>query len=133
MQAKAGATLDRRRSGSAERKIWGAIVPVYDRKCGGCGDILLDCYEPPTAPNPDCKVCGGVMARVWLPGKANSVIGDEIDVEIKHGLCAPDGSPRRFRSRSELRQAEKAAGWVNRVEHLGTKGGDRSKHTTRWI
>lgn len=73
------------------------------------------------------------LERVMLPGKSNAVVGDEIDVEIRNGLCNPDGSPRRFRSRTELRQAERAAGMTNYVVHRGTKEGDRSKHTSRWI
>lgn len=59
--------------------------------------------------------------------------GDEIDVFIKHGLCHPDGTPRRFRSKSELKRVEAQSGMTNYVRHIGTKGGDRSKHTTRWI
>lgn len=106
-------------------------MPNYDRKCGQCGLITIDCYEPVNHPDPSCE-CGGVVTRVWLPGKANAVIGDEIDVEIKHGLCNPDGTPRRFRSRKELRRAAIKQGYTNRVEHLGTMSGDKSKHTTRW-
>lgn len=72
------------------------------------------------------------MLRVWLT-KAPLIVGDEIDVTIRHGLCNPDGSARRFRSRAEMNRVAKERGLVNRVEHIGTKGGDRNKHTTRWI
>jgi hypothetical protein len=65
--------------------------------------------------------------------QANSVIGDEIDVSIKHGLCHPDGSPRRFTSRAELKREEKRRGMENHVVHIGSKGSDKSKHTTRWV
>lgn len=73
------------------------------------------------------------MKRVRLPGKANAVIGDEIDVTISNGLCHADGTPRRFRSRQELARAAGHAGLTNHVEHQGGKSGDRSKHTTRWV
>lgn len=109
-------------------------MPIYDLRCTQCGHITIDVLQPVEGAQPNCQMCvGGVVERVWLPGQANAVIGDECDVEIKHGLCNPDGSPRRFRSKSEIRTAEKKAGVTNRVEHVGTRGGDRSKHTTRWI
>jgi hypothetical protein len=81
---------------------------------------------------PFIRECGKVAQRVWRATTTGAVIGDEIDIEIKHGLCHPDGTPRRFRSREELRRAEKASGWMNYVEHKGTQGSDKSKHTTRW-
>lgn len=64
--------------------------------------------------------------------QANSVIGDEIDIEIRNAHCWPDGSPRRWRSREALKKEEKRTGIVNTVRHVGTKGGDKSKHTTQW-
>lgn len=65
--------------------------------------------------------------------QANSVIGDEIDVTIRNGLCHPDGTPQRFTSRAELKREEKKRGMENHVVHIGSKGSDKSKHTTRWI
>lgn len=68
------------------------------------------------------------------PGRF-SVIGDEIPggVEIKHGLCNPDGSPRRFDSKSAIAKAAREAGMTNYVTHNPPPGTDKSKHTTRWI
>ena len=36
-----------------------------------------------------------------------SVIGDEIPggLDVKHGVCWPDGTPRRFYSKSDIRKA----------------------------
>ena len=79
-----------------------------------------------------CSLCSEISTRVFVPGHANSVIGDEIDVTIQHGLCHADGTPRRFRSREALRKAEKAAGWEPFVRHVGAEGSDRSKFTSRW-
>lgn len=128
-------------------------MPVYDKRCNTCGVTKTDIYEAISAPKSTCDEripfqhyqdedgalvmgtmpCGGTMERVHLPGKTSGVIGDEIDVEIKHGLCWPDGTPRRFRSREELRREEKRSGWTNLVEHKGTRGGDKSPHTSRWV
>lgn len=47
----------------------------------------------------------------YTAGKAPAVHGDECDITIEHGPCNPDGSPRRYRSKSELRAVEKATGW----------------------
>jgi hypothetical protein len=61
------------------------------------------------------------------PG-AGGAIGDECDVEIKHGLCWPDGRPRRFRSKSEIARVAKETGYTPYVRHC-----DGDKHVSRWI
>lgn len=127
-------------------------MPIFDKRCNFCGHTVLDTYEATNAPKVSCPqrtsyeyyndedgtpitgsmACGGTLERTWL-GKAASVIGDEIDVEIKHGLCWPDGTPRRFRSRSELKRVERQSGWSNHVVHIGERGSDKSPHTSRWV
>lgn len=83
---------------------------------------------------PNCRDCGGSLEPFYGQGKTSAtVIGDEIDVLVPHGVCHDDGTPRRFRSRSELNAAVKAAGLVNYVRHVPERGSDRSKFTTRWI
>jgi hypothetical protein len=79
-----------------------------------------------------CSLCSEISTRVFVPGHANSVIGDEIDITIKHGLCHPDGTPRRFRSRAELERAKKKAGWESYVRHVPPEGTDKSKFTSKW-
>lgn len=59
---------------------------------------------------------------------ANTVIGDEIDVWIKHGLCNPDGTPCHYTSRAEMNQEAKRRGMVNMVRHT-----DQDHHVKRWI
>jgi hypothetical protein len=104
---------------------------MYDRTCQSCGRQQIDLYEPINAAVPTCA-CGGRLERVWL-NHASSIIGDECDVTIKHGLCWPDGTPRRFTSRAEMRREAEKRGLVNHVEHIPSPGSDRSKHTVRWI
>ena len=105
---------------------------MFDRICERCQRQIIDCMEPVTAPEVACPDCGGATKRAWF-GKPAAVIGDEIDVSVQNGLCNADGTPRRFTSRTELRRAEVAAGYTNYVVHHGTKGGDKSPHTSRWV
>lgn len=67
-----------------------------------------------------------------MGGSLHNVVGDECDVLVRNGLCNSDGSPRRYTSKIEMRKEAERRGLVQHVEHLGTKGGDRSKHTVRW-
>jgi len=104
-------------------------MPIFDKRCTACGKELVDVYETSERKVTACE-CGGALENLYRPGH---VIGDEIDVYIKHALCNADGTPRRFRSRQELNRAAQAAGYTNLVEHKGTKGGDKSKWTQRWV
>ena len=100
-------------------------MPLYDYECPACGFTELDVYESFDVPVRVCT-CGGTTQRKLMTGK-RAVVGDEIDVEIKNGLCWPDGTPRRFRSRAELKRVEQASSLINYVEHI-----DGSKTTSRW-
>jgi hypothetical protein len=108
-------------------------MPFYDKRCNKCEAIFIDVLEPVETAPLIHSGCGGTIERAWIGGVGSKVIGDEIDVTIRHGLCNADGSPRRFRSRTEMNKVAKERDLINRVEHLGSKGSDRSKHTTRWI
>ena len=103
-------------------------MPIFDKRCPACHKEFIDVYETSERKVTTCE-CGGTLENLYRPGH---VIGDEIDVEINHALCWPDGSPRRFRSRQELARVARERGYTNLVEHRGTKGGDKSKHTQRW-
>ena len=69
------------------------------------------------------------------PHEVGFVIGDDIPggLEIRHGICNEDGSPRKYYSKSEMRAEAKRRGVENVVEHVPERGSDKSKHTTRWI
>lgn len=74
-----------------------------------------------------CKTCGEPTQRVWK--SAPKVHGDECDY-IDENL-GPE--PIRIRSKSQRKQLMKERGLVECVRHVGTREGDRSEHTTRWI
>jgi putative FmdB family regulatory protein len=110
-------------------------MPMYDFKCQTCGALTIDVLAPMSEARRDCPACGPAqMCRVILPGKANAVIGDEIDVTIRHGLVdETTGAPIRYRSREALRKEAERRGLTNRVEHVGESGSDKARATTRWI
>ena len=108
---------------------------MIDVRCSACEAVRIDYLQRRSDESlPACEQCGQPTERVHL-GKQAGVIDDSIPggLEIRNGFCHPDGTPRKFYSKSEIARAAKEAGWTNYVEHKGTKGGDRSPHTTRWI
>lgn len=102
--------------------------------CGACGQPhrLTKWDHDPVPPCPGC----GQESLEDLSTRGNlapTVIGDECDVTIAHGICNPDGSPRRYTSKSEMRQVAKALGLVNVVRHQPLPGSDKSPFTTRHV
>jgi hypothetical protein len=55
------------------------------------------------------------MTEVYslIENQSAYVIQDSIEggVEIRHGICSPDGSPRRYDSKSSIRKAAFEAGY----------------------
>lgn len=111
-------------------------MPMYDRTCETCDHVVLDSLESMKDTTPRvCPLCERkTLVRAVSQGHANGVTDDSIPggLVIKHGLCWPDGSPRKFYSHSEIRKAEKELGWTNVVEHVPTRGSDKSPHTINW-
>ena len=108
---------------------------MVDTRCTSCGAVTVDVLlRDINSGYPVCANCGQPTERVHL-GKQAGIIDDSIPggLEIRNGLCHPDGTPRKFYSKSEIARAAKEAGWTNYVEHVGAKGSDKSKHTTRWV
>lgn len=94
-------------------------------RCNPCGaeqKVLGWDYDP--AP----KCCGTSMDDGYGRNQAPAVIGDEIDWTIRHGVCNEDGTPRRFRSRTEWKQACIEAGWTPNGDTPITKA-----ERNRWI
>lgn len=106
---------------------------MYDRRCTTCGLLRLDVLEPMTASNPTCS-CGGCLIRVFTQ-RAPAVVQDSIPggVEIQHGLCNDDGTPRRYDSKSDILRECRARGLEPMVRHVAARpDSDASPHTTRW-
>lgn len=81
-----------------------------------CGADLVE-IRWSNDPLPTCPKdgCGLEMHEDYGQfGLAPGIIGDEIPggLEIKHGLCNPDGSPRKFYSKSDIRKAAWEAGYT---------------------
>lgn len=109
-------------------------MPMYDRECSACQHRLLDCYEPITPPEVACPNCGAATTRTWFFSPP-AVIQDSIEggVEIRHGICNEDGTPRRYYSKSEMRAEAARRGLVNAVRHTTPPGSDKAPHTSRWV
>ena len=84
--------------------------------------FVCDCGRTVTAwrwnteANPVCASCHTTMdeqGTVTL-GKAPGVIADSIPggVLIRHAICNPDGSPKRYDSMTDIRKAAARAGYT---------------------
>ena len=60
-----------------------------------------------------CWPCHNEVKYAHVMGTAANVIGDDIPggIEIRHGVCNPDGTPKRYYSKSSIRQAAWEAGY----------------------
>lgn len=81
----------------------------------------------------DTEIYGTMVEDYGQFGKSAGVIGDECDVTVKHGICNLDGTPRNYRSKSEMRRVAAERGLENHVTHMTLPDTDRSPHTSRWI
>lgn len=87
-----------------------------------------------------CERCGAAIEIGDYPfcphgRSALTVVGDDIPggLEIRHGLCNADGTPRRYYSKTEIAREAKRRGLVNHVEHVPVPGSDKSPHTQRFV
>ena len=108
---------------------------MYDRKCQSCGLIKENCWEPMTFETPECGGCGSKEnPRVLLTGRPSNVIGDDIPggVLIYNAICHPDGTPKRYYSKSEIARAAKEGGWVpTGNKHVPMPGSDKGYNGSR--
>lgn len=112
-------------------------MKMIDLKCEFCDHIVEDRLIRDIDPEPpyECPACHMQgLTRVHLPNACGGVKDDSIPGGFwaKNGICNADGTPKRYDSWSDVRKAEQATGWVNRVRHVGRPGSDKSPHTTRW-
>jgi hypothetical protein len=58
------------------------------------------------------------------------VVGDDIPggVWIRHGICNPDGSARRYDTKSSITAEAKRRGLIQSPRHV-----DGDKHLSRWV
>lgn len=97
-------------------------MPRYDVVCGsGHEGEVVTRWDDRHAP---CPTCGQPTERIWKASAA--VRGDECD------FYDPNFE-RRFTSMAEHDRTLKQHGLVRKVRHVGTRGGDRSAYTTRWV
>ena len=96
-------------------------------RCESCGHKEKQWawdYELPLA----CKECGQPSYVYYEPrGQAPGVITDNIagGMEIRHGICHEDGTPRRIDSKTELKQALNEKG-------LTIKGDTPKPYKVKW-
>jgi hypothetical protein len=98
---------------------WHLVCPMCDWR----GKSLQWDYEPFV-----CEKCQRPAVIDTPGGRAAAVIPDEIPggVLVPHAICHPDGTPKRYYSRSEIDRAARAAGWVRDGET------PKPKHD-RWV
>lgn len=79
-------------------------MPRYDLVCTTCRKEFIDLFHSIHDPHPPCE-CGGPTETLWR--QSPMVNGDEIPggVDIRHGICNEDGTPKRYYSYSEIRKA----------------------------
>jgi len=101
---------------------------MYDFKCacGWEGEGFTHRGQPYR-----CPQCSGSPEIIFKAGSTPSVIGDD----IPGGMTIENISktPLTFYSKSEYRRALKERGLMNKVEHVGSQGSDKSPHTSRWV
>jgi hypothetical protein len=110
-------------------------MPVFDYRCPSCTCDRDDVYVHSATHTVACPKCSATMDRVWKPSSCGGVIDDSIPggmtVDVPFGYR--DGKLQKFYSKTEVREAAKRAGYEPYVQHRGSKGGDKSTKTSRWI
>lgn len=103
---------------------------AHECACGWTGKVML--WTLPQW-NEDgrlaCPQCGERVTAVEevAPTQAHGIIPDGIPggLEVRHGLCNEDGSPRRYDSKTDIRREAARRGLVI--------SGETPKPASRWI
>jgi hypothetical protein len=84
------------------------MIRRTDVECPACQKQQLDVYVDEY---PLCE-CGAQTQ--WLPRSGAAVAGDDIPggIEIRHGICNPDGTPKRYYSKTDIKRALNEKGLV---------------------
>ena len=85
-------------------------MPIYDLICSN-GHEHINIAHSIHEGHPVCPLCGESTATLWRTYQSG-IIADDFPggVEIKHGLVNPDGSARKFYSKTEMKRAANEAG-----------------------
>jgi hypothetical protein len=87
-------------------------LPRYDMICKNEHETI-DLVKGVNDPFPPCPTCGEATSILWTQTAA--IIGDDIPggIEMRHGICNPDGTPKRYYSKTEIKRAanEKGLSW----------------------
>lgn len=120
---------------------------MIDCKCEACGAVTKDLLSDPKT-IPTCTACGGVQFEVkWTEASSHGVttsqavvIGDDIPggIVINHGICEENGDPKKYYTKSDIRKAAKAKGFIwggDYHDHVTNpkEGTDKNPHTTRCV
>ncbi len=105
---------------------------LIDIVCDTCEEIQEDKFVDLDELAP--HTCGGHFKRIVLQHAA-AVHGDDIPggMLIKNGLCHPDGTPKRYYTKSAIAREAKARGYHNHVTHVTAPGTDKNPHTQRFV
>lgn len=105
-------------------------MPIRDRICNVCGWMKEDNYEPRTSMDVLCPE--GHKTEIVYAGSSCAIHGDDkfIGGMVLENL---DNRPVTVYSRSQLKREMQARGLEPAVRHVGERGTDKSKHTSRWI
>jgi len=104
-------------------------MPIFDRLCSACGWTKVDSFEKYDAPPLACPACGAATERLWT--RPPAMIPDTFTEPLVDRIM--DKGTLVFESRSEHRRAMRERGLINRAEHVGVPGSDKSPHSTRWV
>lgn len=119
---------------------------MVDYKCEACEKVTMDKLSDPS--NLPACACGGANVEVkWTEARAHGietaqakVIADDIPggILMEHGICAENGDPIRYYSKTDIRRAAKAKGLIwggDECRHVTAPkmGTDKNPHTTRCV
>lgn len=104
-------------------------MPIYEYACPQCSRAF-EALVPVACRNQMlCRVCGCAVNREWR--HAPTMRPDSIPGGLVLENLTPQ--PKRFYSRTEIKDEMRARGVEAKVRHVGAQGSDKSKHTSRWV
>lgn len=102
------------------------MLKTYDQGCTAC-DWFDEIWAEPFT-HPPCPECGSETVRRWrkVGMIRDEIPGGQVIENLGH-------TPVKVYSKSELKQEAQKRGLELRVQHVGTKGSDKSPFTTKWV